>query len=59
MKKVKVKKNCIATCCILITEAVTVPSVMMMTSVVSEVSLVVDRQTDEQTDRQMTWPHLC
>ena len=32
-------------------EPVTMPSLMMMTSIVSEESLVRDRQTDRQTDR--------
>ena len=32
-------------------EAVTMPSLMMMTSIISEVSLAGESQTDKQTDR--------
>ena len=41
----KVKVNIINTWCILMSEAVTVPSLMMMTSLVSEESLASDRHT--------------
>ena len=42
----KVKVNIINTGCILKSEAVIVPSLMMMTSTVSEESLERDRHTD-------------
>ena len=45
----KVKINIINTWCILMSEAVTVPSLMRMTLTVSEESLERDRQTDRHT----------
>ena len=42
----KVKVNIINMCCILIAEAVNVPSLMMMTLIVSEELLERDRQRD-------------
>ena len=49
----KVKVNIFNPCCIHIYEAVTVPSVMVMTLIVSQESGAIDtdRQTDRQTDR--------
>ena len=41
-----VKVNIINYCCILMSEAVTVPNLMMMTSTVSEESIARDTDTD-------------
>ena len=54
----KVKVNIISTLCILTSEEATVPSLMMMTLIVSHESLArhrqtVDRQTDRQTDNKL------
>ena len=46
----KVKVNIMTTSCILLSEAVTVPGLVMMTATVSEESLAIDRHTDR--DRQ-------
>ena len=46
----KVKVNMINTYCITMSEAVTMLSLMMMTSIVSEELLARDAQTDRQTD---------
>ena len=46
----KVTVNTINTWCILVSEAVTVPSMMTMALIVSEESLARDRHTDRQTD---------
>ena len=45
----KVKVNIITTLCILMSEAVTVPRLMMMTSKVSEESLAMHPRTHAQT----------
>ena len=51
----KVKVNIISTLCILTSDEATVPSLMMMTLIVSHESLARHRQTvDRQTDRQTT-----
>ena len=49
----KVKVNIINMSCISMSEAVNVPSLIMMTSIVSKESLARDthRHTDRQTDR--------
>lgn len=52
--KVSCEKK-IDTWCILVTEAVTELSVMMMASVVSEVSLATDRQTDYMASSMLTF----
>ena len=49
----KVKVNTINTRCILMSEAVNAPDVMMMTSIVSGESLAMDRHTDRQTHTHM------
>ena len=49
----KVTVNIINTWCILVSEAVTVPSMMMMALLVSEESLARDRHTDRQTDTEI------
>ena len=46
----KVKVNIMNMRCNIMSEAVTIPSLMMMTSIVSEESLARDTQTDRQTD---------
>ena len=46
----KVKVNIINICCILMSEAVIVPNLMMVTLIVSEKSLVSDTQTQTCTD---------
>ena len=45
----KAKVNIINTRCILMFEAVTMPSLIMITSIVSEESLARDTRTDVQT----------
>ena len=47
-----VKVNIINTRCILVSGAVTLPSVTVMTSIVSEESLARDRYTDRPTHRR-------
>ena len=49
----KVKVNIIITSCILMSEAVTVPSLMMMTSIISEESLARDTHTQTDTVSSM------
>ena len=48
----KVKVNIVNTRCIGMCEAVTMPSLMMITSIVSEESLARDTHTATATDRQ-------
>ena len=53
----KVRFNMIKTGCILISQAVTVPNLMMMTSIVSEESLARDRRTDKHPlDFSLAYP---
>ena len=47
----KVNVNIINTCCIPMSDAVTVPSLTIMTLIVSEESLARDRHTHRQTHR--------
>ena len=51
----KVKVNILNTWCIIMFEAVTVPSLTMMTSTVSEKSFARDTNTDTRRDRQTHW----
>ena len=55
--------NIINTGCITMSEAVTMPTLMMVTSTVSEQSLArdphTDRQVDAQTDRQTNVGFVC
>ena len=53
----KVKANIINTWCIPVTEAVTVPSLMMITLVVSEESLARDTHTHTHTPHKVTFSY--
>ena len=56
----KVKVNIINTCCILVTEAVNMSNLIAIVSLVSEIWLVMERQTDRQTDTHtLTDSGLC
>ena len=53
----KVKVNIINTWCILMSDTVTMPSLMMVTVIVSEDSLARDRQTDRHNTHMHA--HTC
>ena len=57
----KVKVNVINTWCIVMVDAVTVSNLIVIVSLVSEIWLATDRQTDRHRHRHehTTWPRLC